>query len=98
MHILHYEPGVHGIIPESPSAKRARLELALIMGGTLGAFAVLALEVAGKRKLATALTGAGILAGGAISAWRVVEDEKYRAFVRTEQGLGCATCGGYHGV
>jgi hypothetical protein len=80
MAIVYMQPGLSfpRVIEESPSARRARLELALIVGGTLGAFAILILEVSGKRKLAQALTGAGILAGGFVGGWRVLEEEKLR--------------------
>jgi hypothetical protein len=63
------------IIPDSnPRARKLRIELALALGGTLGAFTVWGLHARGKHKQAEALTGAGIVVGGLLSMWRIAEE------------------------
>ena len=63
------------IVPDSnPRARKLRIELALALGGTLGAFTVWGLHARGKHRAAEGLTGAGIVIGGLLSMWRIAEE------------------------
>lgn len=53
--------------------RQARLELALVLGGTFGAASVMLLRMAKKHELANALLFLGILSGGIVGTLRVVE-------------------------
>lgn len=52
--------------------REARLELGLVLGGTLGIASVMLLRFAGRERDANMLSFLGVLAGGVVGALRVV--------------------------